>query len=137
MMDFGQPRLHFDNPRPRRAMRETTVPMINVVFLLLVFLLMTAQIAPPVPLDVTVPVAADMAAPEAGPAELVMGADGVLAFGAFRGEAALAAAAAAAASGALTLRADAAAPGAELADVLARLAALGLAEARLVTGPRR
>lgn len=40
--------------RPR-APRESVVPMINVVFLLLIFFLMTAQIAPPDPVDVTPP----------------------------------------------------------------------------------
>jgi periplasmic protein TonB len=40
-MDFGSP--------PRRPRAESVVPMINVVFLLLVFFLMTATIAPPDP----------------------------------------------------------------------------------------
>lgn len=43
--------------RPRRQPRENIVPMINVVFLLLIFFLMTAQIAPPEPFEVTLPTA--------------------------------------------------------------------------------
>ncbi|MFV0332582.1 MAG: ExbD/TolR family protein [Tropicimonas sp.] len=41
--------------RPRRQPRENIVPMINVVFLLLIFFLMTAQIAPPEPFAVELP----------------------------------------------------------------------------------
>ncbi|NHX27772.1 biopolymer transporter ExbD, partial [Escherichia coli] len=40
---------------PRRDRGENIVPMINVVFLLLIFFLMTAQIGPPAPIDVTPP----------------------------------------------------------------------------------
>lgn len=40
--------------RPRQS-RESIVPMINVVFLLLIFFLMTAQIAPPEPFEVVLP----------------------------------------------------------------------------------
>lgn len=50
-------------PRTRRRMRESIVPMINVVFLLLIFFLMTAQIAPPEPFEVTLPTAPDGADP--------------------------------------------------------------------------
>ena len=35
--------------------RESVVPMINVVFLLLIFFLMTAQITAPTPVEVTPP----------------------------------------------------------------------------------
>jgi biopolymer transport protein ExbD len=48
-MDFA------DLPRKPRA--EAIVPMINVVFLLLIFFLMTSQIAPPDPFDIETPVA--------------------------------------------------------------------------------
>ncbi|MBL4543543.1 MAG: biopolymer transporter ExbD, partial [Rhodobacteraceae bacterium] len=44
-------------PRPTRP-REPVVPMINVVFLLLIFFLMAAVIAPPEPFGVTLPRAA-------------------------------------------------------------------------------
>lgn len=38
--------MQFDLPQ-RRSRPESVVPMINIVFLLLIFFLMTAQIAPP------------------------------------------------------------------------------------------
>ncbi|WP_322867174.1 biopolymer transporter ExbD [Aquicoccus sp. G2-2] len=42
-----------DIPRPvRRPRGEAILPMINVVFLLLIFFLMTAELAPPEPVAV-------------------------------------------------------------------------------------
>ena len=77
---------------------EAIVPMINVVFLLLIFFLMTATIAPPDPLDVVPP---EAGADPANPTERVLhlGAEGAMAYGAERGEAALAAAIAGGAAG--------------------------------------
>jgi len=114
-------------PRP-----ESIVPMINVVFLLLVFFLMTAELRPAPPLEVRLPEA--MGAPVAEGAVLVAAADGALAFDSLRGEAALAAAATAPAP--LSLRADRDLPGADLARLLAALAAQGQGAVALVTeGP--
>jgi biopolymer transport protein ExbD len=101
--------------------------MINVVFLLLVFLLITAEMAPPLPLQVTPP-KADAEAMAPGDAVLHLAADGTLAMGGLRGEAALAALPP---GGALTLRADAGLPAATLAALMPRLA-IGR-EVRLVT----
>ncbi len=128
--------MQFASP-PRRPPREAIVPMINVVFLLLIFFLMTATLTPPAPLSVTPP-AAQGADPQAEGRALLFAADGTLAFGTDEGEAALVAALMAAlgaptAGGPLTLRADADLPGAALAALLARLAAGGADEVRLVT----
>jgi biopolymer transport protein ExbD len=122
-MEFG---------RPARSPRgESVVPMINVVFLLLIFFLMTATIVPPDPFGATPPEAATAAAAERGET-LHVGPDGALAFGAARGEAALAALPA----GPLHIRADAALPAADLAAILARLAAAGVTDIRLVAVAR-
>ena len=51
--------MDFAPRRPARPARENIVPMINVVFLLLVFFVMTAQIAPPDPFDIAPPEAGD------------------------------------------------------------------------------
>ncbi len=118
--------------RPRRQRRENVVPMINVVFLLLVFLLMTARIAPPEPFAVALPEAAG--APGTGGDEaLQVASDGRLAFGGLEGDAALATAAEA--EPPLALRADRGLPAADLARILARLAALGQGEVRLLALP--
>ncbi|MEL7181589.1 MAG: biopolymer transporter ExbD [Pseudomonadota bacterium] len=45
------------SPPPRKPRSEQIVPMINVVFLLLIFFLMTSQIAPPDPFELTPPTA--------------------------------------------------------------------------------
>lgn len=126
MIDFGEP-----GDRPRG---ESIVPMINVVFLLLVFFLMTATIAPPDPFDIAPPEVAAGAPAEAA-ATLYLAADGRLAFGTARGEAVFAAIAAApdVASGGLTLRADGSVPGAAVARLLERLAAIGVARVGIVT----
>ena len=121
--------MQFDRPQ-RKTRPESIVPMINVVFLLLVFFLMTAELRPAPPVEVALPEAAG--APADAAAGLIAAADGTLAFGDLRGEAALAAAAASPAP--LTLRADRDLPGADLARLLAALAALGQGRVLLVTG---
>lgn len=130
----------------RRSPPESVVPMINVVFLLLVFFLMTAQIAPPEPFAVSPPVAAD-GEPAEGAFTLYLGSDGALAFRDATGEdAALAALGAeldtyCAAGGCsdqvppppVVLRADQAVPGTAVASLLPRLGDLGFAAVQLVT----
>lgn len=127
-MDFSDP------PRPRS---ESVLPMINVVFLLLIFFLLAAEIAPPEPFAVDPPTATATDRPE-GAAVLHLAADGRVAFAGTEGASAVAAAAAAAAAGGtpVRLRADRAADGAVLARTLAGLADAGAARVDLVTVPR-
>lgn len=128
MIDFAPPR--------RRTRGESIVPMINVVFLLLVFFLMTSQLAPPEPIDVTPPEAGGETV-EPGPATLFMGPDGTVAFRDLTGPDALAAFAAAGAGAAQApvLRADRAAEARKVARVLNELARQGLAGVSLVVAP--
>lgn len=110
--------------------------MINVVFLLLVFFLMTATIAPPEPFETLPP--ESRAESEAGAARaLHVGADGSLAWGEIRGDEAVRAALGHALGGGepLLIRADRRVEGATIARVLAELAAAGAPQARLVTEP--
>ena len=117
-------------PRPQ----GDVLPMINVAFLLLIFFLLMARLAPPDPLDVAPPLAAG----EAGEryAVLFVDAEGRLAFEASRGDAALAAAAAATDGAPLVIRADAALDAAEFAHLLARLSKAGVTDLRLATVTR-
>ena len=117
---------------PRRTPPESIVPMINVVFLLLIFFLMTAQIAPPDPVEVTPPVAALDDVSDAT-LTLFVAADGTLAQGDMRGDAALAALFAAP-TAPLTIKADAGVSAATIAALLPRLAAGGFDAITLVTG---
>ena len=118
------------SPRPRRPPREPVVPMINVVFLLLIFFLMTAQISPSVPFDIDLPRA--VGEEDAGDAALHVSARGAIAFDQARGDAALALAAQHG-TGPLRLQADAALPAATLARILAQLSDLGASEVEIVT----
>lgn len=133
-MDFSDP------PRHRRA--ENLLPMINVVFLLLIFFLMSAQIAPPAPFDVTPPQARAEAEAQ-GAFVLFIGADGQVGYGEARDAAALTALAAAREAycltadcaldpARLTVRADAALPATRLAALLPDLSQLGIAQMELV-----
>ena len=122
-------------PRHRRAI-EPIVPMINVVFLLLIFFLMSAQIAPPAPFELTLPEGAE--GERAGPADtLYIDAEGRLAFNAARGAAVMDALAARATPGApLYIRADAAMEARALARLLPQLAARGIERVEIVTGAK-
>jgi len=118
-------------PPPRRRVRGDAVAMINVAFLLLVFFLLVAQIAPPEPVEVTLPEAKD-GTPVAGETVLHVGPDGELAYGATRGEAVFAALADAAREEApLPLRVDRDFDGQALAALLARLRAAGITDVSL------
>ncbi|MEM8553251.1 MAG: biopolymer transporter ExbD [Pseudomonadota bacterium] len=120
------------SPPPRRPRVESIVPMINVVFLLLIFFLMTAQIAPPEPFQVTLP-AADRENPAEGDFTLYISAEGLVAFRDMLGEEAVAEAVANAEGDAMLLRADAGVEGVAIARLLQELANLGVEDVTLVT----
>lgn len=109
-------------PPPRRPVKETVIPMINVVFLLLVFFLLAARIAPPDPADVAPP-EAQAAAGAIGPDILYVARDGTPWWQGRSGEAALAALAGRNPEQPLTVRADRGADGAAVAALLARVGA--------------
>jgi biopolymer transport protein ExbD len=69
----------------RRSPPESIVPMINVVFLLLIFFLMTAQIAPPEPFPVAPPSAVSNSQAD-GDFTLYVNTDGLIAFQDIEGE---------------------------------------------------
>ncbi|MDO9526937.1 MAG: biopolymer transporter ExbD [Gemmobacter sp.] len=133
-MDFSDP--------PRHPRQENLLPMINVVFLLLVFFLIAARMTPPEPFDVTPPQArADSEA--RGDFTLFLAADGRLGYRDMSQDAALTALGAARqayCAGAdcvgqpprLTLRGDTALPAVHLATLLPRLSGLGFAQIELV-----
>ncbi|MEM9762310.1 MAG: biopolymer transporter ExbD [Pseudomonadota bacterium] len=122
--------------KPARSRGESIVPMINVVFLLLIFFLMTATLAPPDPFEVTPP----RATGEENDGLLLrlhVSADGDLAFESARGDAVWPALAMseAAAEGQLILRADGAAPATAIAALLERLAATGITRVDITAVP--
>ncbi|MBO9398520.1 biopolymer transporter ExbD [Shimia sp. R9_1] len=118
---------------PKRAAAESVIPMINVVFLLLIFFLMTAQITPPEPFEVSPP-AADLDTPADGQAILHVSAEGELAYQEARGEAdVLAALTDYPENEPLMLRADRAVSAQEIAALLPKLAAAGVRDLKLVS----
>lgn len=136
-MDFRDP--------PRRNREENLLPMINVIFLLLVFFLIAARLTAPEPFAVTPPNALAQAEAQ-GDFTLFIAADGLFGYREARGDAALAALAASrtdhcAATDCrdkpprLTLRADSALPAQRLAALLPKLSILGFDGIELVTTP--
>ena len=132
---------------PKRKASDTMLPMINVVFLLLIFFLMVAQLKQPEAFAVTPPVARAAAqdrAEAAGDFTLLVSQEALPGYRDAIGEPAFVALQTAriahcaavdctAAPPRLTLRADAAMPASGMAALLPRLAELGFAEVRLVT----
>lgn len=120
-MDFAE--------QPPKPKAENIVPMINVVFLLLIFFLMTAQIVPAEPFEVTPPQTkgADVA-PDAE--ILYVSAEGAIAFGDLRDEFALSAFANLEQG---MIRADAHLPAEKLAQILSALGQLGTIQISLIT----
>jgi biopolymer transport protein ExbD len=114
-----------------RPLREAVVPMINLVFLLLIFFLLAATAAPTPPFDVNLPEgAAGLDAGGTTPLYVVLGGD--LAYGDARGDAVFETIRAREIRGPLEIRADGGVPAAEIAGLLARLARIGVPETRLV-----
>jgi len=125
--------MNFAQGTKRRAMQDRAiVPMINVVFLLLVFFLMTASLTPPAPFEID-PVEAEGVLTDPPPDTLHIAADGRLAYEAARGDAVFATLANRDADRPLPIRADSGLPASELAALLPRLAEIGIADIRLVT----
>lgn len=120
------------NEQPKRPRGESIVPMINVVFLLLIFFLMTSQLTPPEPFEV-IPPKADMdTEAEAGPV-LFVGAEGRISFEGLGGEQALAALADRSGERSVVLmRADAGLEAKTLAAILRDLSKAGLSRVELV-----
>ncbi len=127
--------MRFSGPQQPTRVRETILPMINVAFLLLVFFLLTATIAPAPPVDLTLPDAAGRAA-RAAPEALFIAADGRVFYAGLEGSVAFEALAAGVGDGPLEIRADAALDAGQLAGILPRLAAIGVGEIALVTVAR-
>ncbi len=122
--------MKFASPR-RRYPAESIVPMINVVFLLLIFFMMSATITPPAPFDLTLP-ETETEAELAGDKTLYLSGQGQVSFGGALDEAAWALLDKAEENGPLTLRTDATLEARTLAQVLARLSSMGRANVELV-----
>jgi biopolymer transport protein ExbD len=117
-------------PPPKRPRGESNVPMLNVVFLLLVFFLMTSQLTPPEPFAVSPPTAGEPQQAQAEPVVYV-DASGMLAMNDLRGQQVIQTLAAQPPE-TLRLRADAQTPARQIARILAQLASVGVTGVELV-----
>ncbi|MQY44428.1 biopolymer transporter ExbD [Epibacterium sp. SM1969] len=127
-MDFSTP------PKPART--ESIVPMINVVFLLLIFFLMTSHLAQPEPFEVTPPEAVSERETESDPV-LYVGKEAELAFEDSQGDAAIAALRGAVEDGAVVqVRADGELKAQSMAKLLRQLSEAGLSRVELVVAPK-
>jgi biopolymer transport protein ExbD len=134
--------MRIDAP-PRRLPPEPYLPLINVVFLLLIFFLIVARMGPSDPLPVTAPVADGTKV--GGKIALYLAADGTLAHGAAVGDAALGALSATLAQACaapcavpppLLLHVDQATSARRLAGVMTQLSAMGWGDVQLITATK-
>jgi len=128
------------DPPVRRRRVEPVLPMVNLVFLLLIFFLISAVIAPRPPVPVEPPRAERPQPLAAESLRVAVGPEGRLAYGSARGpaaRAALAAALARAPGAAVALHADRRAPAAAVAATLGDLAEIGAGAVWLVAEPGR
>lgn len=127
------------SPPQRKPRAESIVPMINVVFLLLIFFLMTSTLSKPEPFEVTPPEATKGQAAETAPI-LYLSKDGTLGFEDEIGDAAVAAFAASAGGANVTpapqLRADGGVPATRVAATLKALATAGLSNVSVVVSEK-
>ena len=122
--------MHIDMPK-RRPRGESIIPMINVVFLLLIFFLLTAQISPSTPFPVTPPDSSSDIRAQAQDV-LYVSATGELAWNEARGDDVWPLIAARTDDGPVQIRADASAPAVTLAAHLKQLRQATDAGAQLV-----
>ena len=132
--------MRFPDP-PRKRPSEQLLPMINVVFLLLIFFLLAAKLAGPEPFAITPPEAAGARPDDLPEGVFFLGAKGQMAYAEARGEAALSALAedrraCAPDCAPLVLRADGGVSGAALAALLPRLSEAGVARVSLLSRAR-
>lgn len=129
-MDFGEPE------RPARV--EAAIPMINLVFLLLIFFLMVATLAPRPPEPVDPPKLVEAARLESDVIRISLRADGIVAFGGMRGDVALTGfKAGLLANSAVAIHADRRAPATALVGLVNELDAAGVARVLLVAESAR
>lgn len=128
--------MEFSRPKPRRN-SEAALPMINVVFLLLIFFLMSAQIVTPSPFEVTLPVAESGENPKTD-LRLHISADAAMVLSGNRETDVWTELAATENphDATLLIQADAALPADELARILSRVSRLGFGQIQLATVPR-
>lgn len=122
-------------PTRHRSMEDNILPLINVVFLLLIFFMLAGSLAQRPPFDLSPPMTSNAIGVDSRPGVLAVNADGQIALG---GEVLNKAAlrrrlAQRALNKPLQIKADADLPAARLADLLALARDVGIASVQLMT----
>ena len=117
----------------RRPGPEATVPLINVVFLLLIFFMLAGEITRTAPFEITPPDGAASEMDERNARTVYVAADGRLAVGERTGLDLGAVARAVSGRGKVLVAADAGAPATRLVELMDRLRAAGIDAVRLRT----
>ena len=138
--------MRFTKPRPRTATDDALIPLINVVFLMLIFFMIAGQISAPEALSIEPPISQQGRLTQPERILLLMDAQGRVALDgeilpasalpdrlAARLASAGAGNAAAGAGSGITLKADAAVTQGQLRELLAELHALGIERLRLLS----
>ncbi|MEX2617236.1 MAG: biopolymer transporter ExbD [Alphaproteobacteria bacterium] len=134
--------MHFASPRPRKD-EERILPLINIVFLLLIFFMLAGRLAASDPFNVAPAQSASEATAESPEMLVLVGADGQLALdGKILDDAALGADVAARLGGAgdanprIRLKADGGAPAVRVVAVMELLREAGVETLSLLTTPK-
>jgi biopolymer transport protein ExbD len=139
--------MRFTKPRPRTATDDALIPLINVVFLMLIFFMIAGQISAPEALSIEPPISQQGRLTQPERILLLMDAQGRVALdgeilpasalpdrlAARLASAGAGNAAAAGAGSGITLKADAAVTQGQLRELLAELHALGIERLRLLS----
>ena len=137
----GRGRPSFSRPRRADASADDRIlPLVNIVFLLLIFFMVAGQLTRADPFDIAPPRSASEGAAPEGPAIVLVGPDGRLALdGEVMGRGPLLAAIPnrVGSDGRLRLKVDGRAEAAGVVDLVAGLKAAGARDIRLMTTPDR
>ena len=127
MMKFGK-------QRRRSGQNENFVPMINIIFLLLIFFMISAQILPEQPFELTLPKSESKTSVFERDT-LFIADDETLYYNGAYNVSAWTELTKRSAKAPLSLKADISLPASELANLIARLRIIGITQVHLVTGP--
>ena len=125
--------MQFGKPPQRSTQYENFVPMINIVFLLLIFFMISAQIAPKDPFEVLPPKSNSKVQPPERDT-LFIARDATLYYKDAYNESAWIALGARNTNTPLLLKADTSLPASKLVNLIARLKSIGITQVHLITG---
>jgi len=125
--------MKFRNQRRRSGRNENFVPMINIIFLLLIFFMISAQIMPKEPFELVIPKSSSKIQLLERDT-LFISSDKTVYYNDAFNESAWIALGKRSTKTSLSLRADISLPASALTDLIARLKIIGITQVHLITG---